>query len=109
VSRAQVIFAPLCEHKIEDTEQVWYDVTVEDLRVESIDFLLVDGPPDETGPMARYPAVPILKPLLSDDCVILVDDGDRSDVEKAVYRWAKDVHADVEYTGGPGGSYVLRR
>ena len=108
-SRTQVILAPLCEHKIEDREQLWYDVTVGDSGVKSIDFLLVDGPPNETGPMARYPAVPILKPLLSDDCVILVDDGDRPDVEKAVHKWAKDIHADIEYTGGPGGSYILRR
>lgn len=107
-NHASVLLAPLCKRDVEGEKKSWYDVTTDDLGNRQIDLLLVDGPPHETGPMARYPAVPILHSKLADDCVILVDDGDRPEERRAAKKWANRLQADLEYGEGPGGSYILR-
>lgn len=107
-SQAEVRIAPLTECKPGEKDQVWYDVSPNDFQDRKIDLLLVDGPPSTVCPVARYPAVPRLRSQLSDDCIIVMDDGDRPDDERTARRWAKEEDADLKYIGGPRGSYVLQ-
>jgi hypothetical protein len=41
--------------------------------------------------------------------MVVMDDADRDDEEKAAHRWAELLNADLEYLGGPKGTYVIRR
>ncbi|MEM9951664.1 MAG: class I SAM-dependent methyltransferase [Chloroflexota bacterium] len=85
---ATVIHAPLTDVTIHDTTYQWYDPTEFDL-IHSIDFLTIDGPPqqDNPQPMVRYPAMPILFHRLNSGAIILMDDTHRQDETQIVQRW----------------------
>ena len=64
----------------------WYSrAAVRDLT--GIGVLFVDGPPGDTGPLARYPAMPELLPRCAADAVIVLDDADRPDELAISDRW----------------------
>lgn len=52
-----------------------------------IDLLVVDGPPEAVGPLARAPALDRLGPRLAARCAIVVDDADRPDETEMLRRW----------------------
>jgi hypothetical protein len=106
---AEVVLAPLEKCRVDRKTLTWYGVSSERFGKEEIDMMVVDGPPQSTGPLARYPAAFVLESHLSDDCVIVMDDGDRDDEQRTARRWADLLGAELEYAGGPKGTYVLRR
>jgi predicted O-methyltransferase YrrM len=83
---AEVRVAPLAPTSLDDHSTPWYDESaVADLT--EIGLVLVDGPPEGTGPRARYPMVPLLRDKLSQRCTILVDDTARPGDADVVERW----------------------
>ena len=57
---AEVRHAPLAPLRLGAGEQPWYALdAIQDL--EGIDLLIVDGPPRRVAPLARYPALPVLR------------------------------------------------
>jgi predicted O-methyltransferase YrrM len=107
-NRAQIVFAPLREWNINGKTLPWYGVDTGRFRERPIDMLIVDGPPQSTGKWARYPAAFVLRELLSEECVIVMDDGDRSEERQTAREWAEMLDAHLEYVGGPKGTYILR-
>lgn len=77
--------APLVPTATERGEFSWYDVDTTGL--EGIDLLLVDGPPGNTGPLARYPAIPAFAGLLANGATVVVDDVSRRDERMMVDHW----------------------
>ena len=68
----------------------WYSMAaLEDLPA-PIDILLVDGPPESTGPDARKPAFPLIREKLNDVAFLLVDDATRKSEREMVESWRKD-------------------
>lgn len=60
---------------------------MQDLRV----LVIVDGPPSATGPMARYPAAPIVCGLFKGARIdMLLDDYIRDDEKQTVAMWQKE-------------------
>ena len=55
--------------------------------LESVDLVVVDGPPSRTGPQARYPAVPMTQDYLTEGALVFLDDADREDEQAIVQRW----------------------
>lgn len=84
--RCRIAHAPLTEKEIDGEVFLWYDLSAVDVP-KQIDLLFIDGPPKDTGPLARFPAVPLLYERLADDGAILMDDADRPDEREAVNRW----------------------
>ena len=82
---AEVVDAPLEEVTIGDGTWRWYRLS--EALPPTIDLLFVDGPPTGTGPLARYPALPLLRQRLAPGATILVDDGDRPDEQDMLRRW----------------------
>lgn len=83
---AEVRVAPLAPTSLDDHSTPWYDESaVADLT--EIGLVLVDGPPEGTGPRARYPMVPLLRDKLAQRCTILVDDTARPGDADVVERW----------------------
>lgn len=83
---AEVRLAPLAPTSLEGHETPWYDASaLADLT--DVGLVLVDGPPEGTGPRARYPMVPLLQDQLAARCTILVDDTDRPGDADVVERW----------------------
>jgi predicted O-methyltransferase YrrM len=83
---AEVRHAPLEPFDLDGGTWQWYArVGWEDLR--GIDLLFVDGPPGKTGPLARFPALPLLGRQLTDDAVVVLDDLVRAEEQEIVQRW----------------------
>lgn len=67
--------------------QVWYSLDHLALEPGSFSLLVIDGPPWNTAPLARYPAVPMLQTYLAAKCSVFLDDAARPDEQEAVKRW----------------------
>lgn len=105
---ASVLHAPLVRQQVEGREALWYDSALlpADAR---IDLLLVDGPPDTVQPMARYPAIPLLRNRLAPGARVLLDDGARPDEREAARRWKERIPgSDLRYVHVEGGAWLLR-
>ena len=83
---AEVRDAPLLPAEIEGHSTVWYDRAAL-VGLTGIGLLFVDGPPDRTGPLVRYPAVPLLKARLAPTATIVLDDLIRPGEKEVVARW----------------------
>lgn len=105
---AVVVHAPLVKHVIDNREWQWYDLSRVDLDA-PIDLLLVDGPPDTTQALARWPALPLLQARLAPRATVFLDDGDRADERETARRW-KEAHpaATLDHLPLEGGCWVLR-
>jgi predicted O-methyltransferase YrrM len=82
--RVDLRFAPLVDHDIDGEVWRWYEF---DGDAEALDFVIVDGPPASTGPLARYPAVPLLRGHCAPRCTFFLDDFSREDEQQVVARW----------------------
>jgi predicted O-methyltransferase YrrM len=78
--------APLGPLDVDGEGYRWYEPAAFD-GLAGVDLLLVDGPPGDTGPQARYPAFPVLEEKLSDHATMVLDDADRPDEQEIVRRW----------------------
>ncbi|MBD8080775.1 class I SAM-dependent methyltransferase [Cellulosimicrobium arenosum] len=86
---AEVRHAPLIATQTPRGEFQWYGVNP--ATVGPIDLLVVDGPPEATGPLARYPALPLLHGSLTADARVLVDDVHRDDEKQAIEHWLEEL------------------
>jgi predicted O-methyltransferase YrrM len=78
--------APLEKHGLGSEKHDWYaKQAISDIA--NVEMLLIDGPPGWVGPMARYPAMPILIEKLCDGALIIFDDSNRADETEVKKRW----------------------
>lgn len=101
----EVRVAPLADAGLADHDAQWYDhAALADLK--DVDLLVVDGPPQATGPMARYPAVPKLIEQLSASAVVALDDARRQDEREVLQRWS-DEFGLAQWPVPPGDALVV--
>ncbi|MFI0423106.1 class I SAM-dependent methyltransferase [Spongiactinospora sp. 9N601] len=84
-SIVEVRHAPLTDWQ----GQPWYDTTALD-DLSDAGLVFVDGPPEQTGPEARYPAVPLLLPHCAPEAWIVLDDTVRADEQRIAERWLRE-------------------
>ena len=104
---AQVVHAPLKNHGKSTGDLLWYDDSVLE-QIDSIDLLIVDGPPKDVSPLARYPAIPILLNKLHQDTVVLLDDGGRAEETETVRRWENETNLIAEFHPIEKGAFICR-
>jgi hypothetical protein len=90
----EVIWAPLAPQSIGGHGVCWYDAAKVAALPESVDVVLVDGPP-AVAPWARWPALEALSDRLTLGASVLVDDGRRGDESRTVFRWQAE-HPELE-------------
>lgn len=83
---AEVILSPLKATELQDWRGRYYDIAALPKEV-LIDLLVIDGPPFDTAPLARYPAVPLLHDRFNPGALIILDDSDRPEETEAVSKW----------------------
>ena len=106
---AEVVTAPLRIWDVDGDERPWYGIDPDRLKqIPSIDLLVVDGPPKETSDKARYPALPILSDRISEECVVILDDGDRDEEMKIAKEWARNFDMEATYISGGKGGWILQ-
>lgn len=95
---ATVLDAPLVSTRLGDWSGSWYDIKSlpEGLR---IDMLVIDGPPDTLGALARYPALPQLYGKLENNAVVYLDDANRESEKQVIKRWLRE-YSDLESVEG---------
>jgi predicted O-methyltransferase YrrM len=106
-SWAEVITAPLVERDVDGVKYVWYDVDIGKHIDGEIDLLVVDGPPRRASPLARYPAVPVLRTHLASGCIILLDDGNRPDERRIARMWTKLLGARARHDTNGKGAWIV--
>lgn len=84
---ATIIDAPLADTTIEGESVQWYDLEALDQLPERIDLLFVDGPPGDTGRLARRPAYVLLQTRLYNDSVVVLDDTNRPAEQEIAEDW----------------------
>jgi predicted O-methyltransferase YrrM len=89
---AEVIDAPLCPQQLAGETWPWYDLGALPAGV-AIDLLVIDGPPQATRALARYPAGPLLFPRLAAGAHVFLDDAARADEQAILQRWAQQFPA----------------
>lgn len=86
---ADVVDAPLTSREFAGATWPWY--ATEGLpRNAKIDMLVIDGPPQATRSLARYPAGPALFDYLSPGAAVFLDDARRPDEQQILRRWAEE-------------------
>jgi len=85
--QASVLHAPLITSVTGEGEFQWYDREELAVLTETVDMLVIDGPPGFIQPQSRYPALPLLASHLAEDVVIFLDDAARDDEKRLVTRW----------------------
>ncbi len=83
-----ILTAPLRTYAINDEQFLWY--AMDELPALRVDMLLIDGPPAVTGPLARYPAGPLLFGLLNSKAAIFLDDSAREQEQTILARWSQE-------------------
>jgi predicted O-methyltransferase YrrM len=105
---ARVVYAPLTTVQINGDARRWYDLR--EVEVPMIDLLIVDGPPEGTGTLARYPALPMLFERLNPGAYVLVDDYLRDDEYAMVNRWLSEYQLIVVRTlANEKGAAILKK
>lgn len=83
-----VRYAPLNKVMIGKQSWLWYDLDqIKDLN--TVDMVIVDGPPGNIQHLARYPALPLLADRLSDRAVIVLDDFFRHSEREILALWLR--------------------
>ncbi len=86
---ATVIDAPLQDYRFNEQNYCWYTLG-EQIQNQVIDMLIIDGPPASLNSCARYPAGPLLLPLLNKKAVVFLDDSDRPDEQQIIKNWLNE-------------------
>src|SRR5699024_7204542 len=74
----------------------WYNTkALQDLS--RIDLVVVDGPPESTGPDPRNPAFPLLRSKLADHALIVVDDIHREQEQDRKSTRLNSSHVSISY------------
>jgi predicted O-methyltransferase YrrM len=106
--RTHFIHCPLVPY--EAYGQTWYEGLKQRLDGKKIDLLLVDGPPGATQSHARRPAMLELRDLLSERCVVVLDDAGRKEEREIARTWARDVPGfELTFSQEGHGQAVLSR
>ena len=104
----EVVHCPLVSVDVAGETFPWYDLSkVEGL--DGIDLVFVDGPPGTTGPLARYPALPVLRDRCAPGARFILDDAARPDERTIINRCTREHGATVvDRTPGPLGCATVR-
>ncbi|NED94082.1 class I SAM-dependent methyltransferase [Phytoactinopolyspora alkaliphila] len=107
IAPTEVRHAPLVDVTVTGQDFRWYDPHLL-ADVQGIDLLIVDGPPERTGPHARYPAVPVLREQLAVGALVILDDAGRHDEQQIIERWIQETPGLVREPVSFGRQAVLR-
>jgi hypothetical protein len=103
---SRILHAPIREYTIDGESWKYYDL--EKLaEVDQIDLIIVDGPPWRLQPLARYPALPLLRDKLADKYVVILDDAIREEEQKIAARWKKELPLHVEHRPLEKGAFIF--
>ena len=105
-----IVKAPLKEQEFDGRKRSWYDLGKVTSAINGpVDLVLVDGPPS-TSSLARWGALPAIHEFLSEESVLLMDDGRRRDERRTISAWRRS-HTDFStfWCDSFKGTWILER
>ena len=105
-AEAQLLRAELVDY---DKHNLWYGRWILNGLPDKIDLLFIDGPGHFAGRSPRWPAGPELFGRLTDQAVVILDDGKRVKEKKALKRWAEDYPWLKQHNTKRSGAMLLCR
>lgn len=107
-ARVELRHAPLAENPLGEPGR-WYDLAAIEACPDAIDLIIVDGPPEDSGPDARFPAGPVLLPRLRPGGAMLLDDAAREQERRMSDRFRQLFpHVEQSYEPFEKGALILR-
>lgn len=103
-----IVHAPLKAHTLGSENFSWYDLK-SFAPSGPIEVLVIDGPPEKTGALARYPAIPLMKEMLAGDATVLLDDGYRPAETAIAARWRDEFGFAARLLPTEAGTFVFTR
>lgn len=100
---ATIIEAPLADEPLAAAGCRWYERRALAELPDTIDLLLVDGPPAEPDggvERSRYPALPLLADRLVPGAAVILDDAEREGERWVLERWLADYPIGFERRDG---------
>jgi predicted O-methyltransferase YrrM len=85
---ATIIHAPLVS--VSGHDQPWYEPKCIPTDRHAFDMVVIDGPPADTSPLARYPALPMLNSYISVGASVFLDDANRKGEQAVLRRWQSE-------------------
>lgn len=85
---AQVQLCPLRQFPLKGELVKWYDPQA--IPPFAAELILVDGPPNQTGLLARHPAPHLLQPSIRPGTWMILDDADRPNEQATIERWLQE-------------------
>jgi predicted O-methyltransferase YrrM len=104
-----IVYAPLANTKVDQKNYMWYDLSQKYIP-NDIDMLVIDGPPADSNPIARYPAIPLLWGKIRNKCAIMLDDYEREGEKKVVEMWLNNFKLKIseEYNYDKGLVVIVK-
>lgn len=105
----QIIYAPLTNYQINNKEWLWYNI--ESLQDElNIDMIVVDGPPFYIQEHSRYPVIPLLYDKMSENSILMLDDGVREEEKQIIKQWVNEFdNISMEFLNFEFGAFLVRK
>jgi predicted O-methyltransferase YrrM len=88
----EVLDAPLTMQRFNGQEYNWYQLPEQVRKLENIDLIVIDGPPQSLAPNGtpRFPALPAFIAQLSPKAMLYIDDAKRPQEQEMIAMWLKE-------------------
>jgi predicted O-methyltransferase YrrM len=106
----RLVHCPLIPLTLPDWSGRYYDLSaLEETGVlKNVDCVIIDGPPGNTNPLARYPFWSQIGTRLAPGTVMLLDDGRRGDEQTIIRRWQADYPSlSIQFRETPKGLFEI--
>lgn len=101
-------YCPLINHTLNGKKWLWYDVSaVKNLA--NVNLISVDGPPESTQSLARYPMAPVILTQVGSNPTILLDDGARTGEKNIAKKWASEYNLSAKYLKIAKGLFIFKK
>lgn len=107
IERCTIVESQLVPMELEGWRGHWYATHPLSELPQTIELLVVDGPPGHVGHQSRYPAFPVFRSRLAEGSLIFLDDTDRQAEATIVRRWVDSGELEIIERGS--SFTVLRR
>jgi hypothetical protein len=106
---SEVRHAPLEAMQVNGRLATWYQLSAFD-DITDVEMLIVDGPPQAVGSLARFPALPLLVDRLASPAWVILDDAERPDERRIVEAWLEEIPGlSVALAEGVAGRHTVLR
>jgi GT2 family glycosyltransferase/predicted O-methyltransferase YrrM len=105
----EIIHAPLKKFTITNKEWLWYDISSLENQP-PIEMIVVDGPPIYIQNLSRYPVIPLLYNSMSDNSILILDDGVRAEEKEITRRWEEEFEdVSIEFFNFQSGAFLVSK